>query len=152
MPANSLSQKCVVMPCHGFAFCKLSSAQIFGACFLHYLICIISLVNWVLKQTASSKTSLCSCYFLPYDLQQQFIKLRAMCGRMVRCSQISSGLRLKAYERLRSDSMILKMNFLGLIGKHYVQRKPNGAHHPENIILLTVKYAGGSITLLGENS
>lgn len=118
--------------------------EIFGACFLHYLICIISLVNWVLKQTARSKTSLCSWYILPYDLQQQFIKLHAMCGRMVRrkClqgkkySQISSGLRLKAYERLRNDSMILKMNFLGLSGKCYVQCKPNGAHHYENIILL----------------
>lgn len=80
-----------------------------------------------------------------------------MCGKMGEnkafvkkksSSQISSGLCLEAYERLRKDSMILKLNFLGLSGKRYVQCKPNAAHHPENIILLTVKYGGGSITLV----
>ena len=41
-----------------------------------------------------------------------------------------------------------KMELFGLNTKHYIWRKPNTAHHPENTIP-TVKNGGGSIMLLG---
>lgn len=43
----------------------------------------------------------------------------SVCGKK-NSSQISSELRLKAYERLRKDSVILKLNILGQSGKRYV--------------------------------
>lgn len=148
------------MPCYGFAFCKQQTE--FSTDFWDVFLPLSNLHHFISElgaKTTCSKTNLYSWYILPsvFTTTVHTVHKAAMCGRMVKrnhlqkksSSQISSGLRLKASERLRKDSMILKLNFLGLRGKRYVQCKPNAAHHPENIILLTVKYGGGSITLLG---
>ena len=53
----------------------------------------------------------------------------------------------QTYGRRYSGSDETKIEIFGHQGKHYVWRKPNTSHLPENTI--TVKHGGGSIILWG---
>jgi hypothetical protein len=52
----------------------------------------------------------------------------------------------QTYGRRWSGQMRLKLTFFGHQGKHYVWRKSNTSHHPENTTP-TMKHGGGSIKL-----